>query len=174
MTRTLAAAVAAMLIATPLAAQQGRPLSPRDTTEATIGSAKVLIDYGRPSKRGREIFGALVPYDQVWRTGANAATTLTTDRPLTIGGTAVPAGTYTIYSIPGRERWQLVVNRQTGQWGTAYDQSQDLARIPMQVRRSAQPVEQFEIAVAGSGASRTLELRWDATVASVAVAEGKR
>ena len=76
--------------------------------------------------------GGLVPYGQVWRTGANAATTLVTPRDLRIGDTPVPAGTYTLYTLPGESEWQLIINRQTGQWGTEYDQAQDLARIPMQ------------------------------------------
>ena len=152
----------------------GPQASPRDTARGTVGGAQVLIDYGRPSKRGREIFGGLVPYGRVWRTGANSATTLVTDRDLTIGGTAVPAGTYTIYTLPERERWQLVVNRQTGQWGTEYNQEQDLARIPMQVRQAAQPVEQFEVAfVPGESGGQVLELRWDTTVASVPVTAGR-
>src|SRR5580704_1818688 len=105
-------------------------LSPRDTARATIGKAHVLVDYGRPSKRGRVIFGSLVPYGQVWRTGANAATTFVIDKDLTIGAQTVPAGTYTLYTLPSASNWLLIINKQTGQWGTEYDQSQDLVRIP--------------------------------------------
>ncbi len=142
--------------------------SPRDTTEMRFGNDRIFIDYGRPSMRGRAIMGGLVPYGQVWRTGANAATTLVTPRDLRIGDTRVPAGTYTIYTLPGESEWQLIINRQTGQWGTEYDPSQDLARIPMRVERLPQPVEQFTIDLEpGSGNAFTLGLRWESTRASV-------
>jgi len=153
---------------TPPAARAPMPLlSPRDTTRTTIGDAHVLIDYGRPSKRNRVIFGGLVPYDKVWRTGANAATTLVTDKDLVIGGTTVPAGTYTLYTLPGKTAWQLIINKQTGQWGTVYNQAQDFARIPMQVASLATPIEKFEMVFPGDG---RLHLRWDTTDASVPVA----
>jgi hypothetical protein len=142
--------------------------SPRDTAEMTYAEQRVYVDYGRPSMRGRTIFGGLVPYGQVWRTGANEATTFVTPRDARIGGTLVPAGTYTLYTLPGQGEWQLIVNRQTGQWGTEYDQGQDLARIPMRVERTAAPVEQFTIQlVAGSPASLVME--WENTRASVPV-----
>src|SRR5580704_8423860 len=100
-------------------------LSPRDTARATIGAAHVLVDYGRPSKRGRVIFGGLVPYGEVWRTGANAATILVTDKDLTIGHQTVPAGTYTLYTIPSASKWQLIINKEVGQWGLTYHQEFD-------------------------------------------------
>jgi hypothetical protein len=153
----------------PAAQGQAQPvLSPRDTSETTVGTDRVYVDYGRPSMRGRPIMGALVPYGQVWRTGANAATTLVTPRDLRIGGTTVPAGTYTLYTLPGESAWQLIVNKQTGQWGTEYDQAQDLARIPMQVARTPAPVEQFTIALEpGSDNVVNLALMWENTRASV-------
>jgi hypothetical protein len=158
-----AAAPAPEAAPAPAAAQP--PASPRDTARGTIGGTNVLVDYGRPSKRGRVIFAAdgLVPYGQVWRTGANAATTLVTSAPLRVGETQVPAGTYTLYTVPGPDSWQLVINKQTGQWGTEYDQSQDLARVPMRVSALSAPVEQFAIAVE-QGA---LVMRWDTVQASV-------
>ncbi|HYR08943.1 MAG TPA: DUF2911 domain-containing protein, partial [Longimicrobium sp.] len=111
------AAPAAQTPAQPQGQAQALP-SPRDTTEARVADARIYVDYGRPSMRGRPIMGALVPYGQVWRTGANEATTLVTDRALRVGGTDVPAGTYTLYTLPGESAWQLIINRQTGQWGT--------------------------------------------------------
>lgn len=152
------------------APQQGQQAvaSPRDTAEMRYGNDRIYVDYGRPYMRGRTIMGGLVPYGRVWRTGANAATTLVTPRDLRIGGTAVPAGTYTLYTLPGENEWQLIINRQTGQWGTEYDQAQDLARIPMQVERLAQPVEQFTIEFEpGSGNVFNLNLRWENTRAWV-------
>jgi hypothetical protein len=143
--------------------------SPRDTTRGTIGAAHLLIDYGRPSKRGRAIFGGLVPFDSVWRTGANAATTFVTDRDLLIGTTPVPAGTYTIYSLPGKTSWLLIINKQNGQWGTEYHANQDLARIPMTVSTLGAPVEKMAIAVVPAGAKGTLDIEWDTTKASVPI-----
>ncbi len=151
----------------PAAAKQ--LLSPRDTSRADIGSAKVWIDYGRPSKRDRPIFGGLVPYDRVWRTGANSATTLVTDKPLLIGKAEIPAGRYTVYTVPGKTEWQLIINKQTGQWGTEYDQSKDLVRIPMAVKTLTAPVEKFEITIDKD----MLHLRWDTTEAVVSIAEKK-
>ncbi len=121
--------------------------------------------------RGRVIFGGLVPYGQVWRTGANAATSLTVMAPVTINGVAIPAGQYTLFSIPERAatgdgvgRWELVVNRQTGQWGTEYHPEQDLARIPLTVSTLAEPVERFTIALEPQGPDRAqLVMEWDRT-----------
>jgi hypothetical protein len=146
----------------------GQPvLSPRDTTRATIGSAHLLVDYGRPSKRGRAIFGGLVPWDQVWRTGANAATTFVTDKSLAFGGTVVPAGTYTLYSVPKNNgNWLLVINKQTKQWGTEYHEDQDLARIPMNTAAAPSSVEKFKINVVPDGSGGEIQLVWDTTEAS--------
>lgn len=143
------------------------PLSPRDTLEAEIDGARITVDYSRPSKRGREVFGGLVPWDEVWRTGANAATQLTTDRALVFDDTRVPAGTYTLFTIPHPEGWTLIINRQTGQAGTDYDPAEDLARLEMQVRSLAEPVERFTIAVQDTGEGGRLTMSWDQTEASL-------
>lgn len=137
-------------------------LSPRDSVRATIGGANIVIDYGRPLKRGRRVLGEVVPLDQVWRTGANAATGLRTDRDLVIGGTRVPAGSYTLFTLPSADGWKLIVNRQTGQWGTEYHADRDLARIDLQRRAATPAVEQFTIRIdpAGAGAG-TLRMLWD-------------
>ncbi len=122
------------IFTTIMAAQGNKPASPPG--EATLkfdDGHTVTIQYSRPSMRGRKIFGGLVPYDEVWRTGANAATSLKTDVDLNIGGANVPAGSYTLYSLPGMTSWKLIINKQTGQWGTEYSQSQDLARVDMKV-----------------------------------------
>lgn len=142
-------------------------LSPRDSLTAKVGDATVSINYGRPSKRDREIFGGLVPFDKVWRTGANEATSLTVDKDIEIGGEKVPAGSYTIYTIPGKSSWTLILNKQTGQWGTQYDEKQDLVRIPLKVETIATPVEKFEIKIEAD----TLYLIWDKTQASVALTQ---
>jgi Protein of unknown function (DUF2911) len=158
--------VATVLLAAaaPAVAQQKPPLSPPGQAAVTIGAATITIDYSRPSMRGRKIVGELVPYDKVWRTGANSATTLKTSAALEIGGTLVPAGTYTLYSLPGEKAWKLIINKQTGQWGTQYDQAQDLARVDLKVGASAAPVEQFTIALTGSGAAAgLLTMEWENT-----------
>jgi hypothetical protein len=122
--------------------------------------------------RGRKIFGELVPYGKVWRTGANAATSLTTDTALDIGGTSVPAGNYTLYSVPRETSWQLIVNKQTGQWGTTYEEGQDLARIPMKVSQLPSGLEEFTISLEKTGAkTATLKLDWELTSASVNITE---
>lgn len=144
------------------------PLSPRDSAVADVGGAHVAVDYGRPFKRGRAVMGQVVPFGEVWRTGANAATGLRTDRDLEIGGVTVPAGAYTLYTLPGRDGWKLIVNRQTGQWGTEYDAGQDLARIDMRVRPVSPAVEQFTIRLEPTGATGgVLRLSWDDTEAYV-------
>jgi len=130
------------------AAQQDkskRP-SPPGTAEVTLKGKKIAIDYSRPYLKGRHVGQELAPYGKVWRTGANEATTLTTEVDLNIGGTKVPAGKYTLWTVPSEGTWKLIVNKQTGQWGTNYDQSQDLARIDMQKSALPQPLEQFTIA----------------------------
>ena len=139
-------------------------LSGRDTVEATLGGAEIMVDYGRPSKRGRDIFGRVVPYGEVWRTGANAATQFRVSRALRVGEHTIPAGMYTLFSLPTADGATLIVNRQTGQWGTAYDASQDLVHLPLQAERLDEPVEMFTIAVdPGEGRSGTLVLTWDRT-----------
>jgi hypothetical protein len=125
---------ALLLTGIAVAEEAKKPLSPPAKAEATINGKKVTIDYSAPSKRGRVIMGELVPYGSVWRTGANAATTLWTEGDLMIGTVHVPAGTYTLYTIPGEKEWTLIVNKQTGQWGTKYDEAQDLGRTKMAVK----------------------------------------
>ena len=142
---------------------QGRK-SPHETVKATVDGAAITIEYGRPSMRGRKIFGELVPYGKVWRTGADEATTLTTDKDLTIGELAVPAGKYTLYTLPGEKDWKLIVNKQIGQWGTAYDEKQDLGRITLKKSASSSPVEQFTISIdRGASGGGTLKLAWENT-----------
>lgn len=145
-------------------------LSPRDSTTLQLGDARVSIAYGRPLARGRQIFGGVVPWGEVWRTGANQPTLLRTDHDLRIGDTPVPAGEYALFTIPSPEGWQLIVNRQTGQWGTEHDAAQDLARIPMQPTTLDEPVERFTISLEARGEREAeLSLSWDDTRASVPI-----
>src|SRR5665213_298636 len=105
--------------------------SPTARTSVQLNGKSVTIDYNAPHMRGRKIMGGLVPYGEEWRTGANPATTLKTSANLKIGTLDVPAGTYTIYTLPTADQWLLIVNKQNGQWGTIYNQNQDLGRTPM-------------------------------------------
>jgi hypothetical protein len=143
-------------------------LSPRDTSHAMFGDAMVMVDYGRPHMRGRRVYGGIVPYGEVWRTGANAATQLILDHPITIGGTAVPAGTYTLWTLPTANGAQLIINKQHGQWGTEYHADQDLVRLPLNRTALSTPVEQFTIIVQPSGGSAgSLRLQWENTEYSI-------
>ena len=136
-----------------------KPLSPAQQVKYTTKGKTITVNYNAPSMRGRAIMGALVPYGKVWRTGANAATVLTTDTDLMIGSLHVPAGKYSLYTIPGEKEWTLIVNKQTGQWGTNYDEKQDLGRVKMTVApRLKTPVEQFGITIGD-----TLALTWENT-----------
>jgi len=143
------------------------PGSPHDTVKATVGGASISIEYGRPYMRGRKIVGSLVPYDHVWRTGADAATTLSTSKDLVIGGAAVPTGKVTLYTLPAEAGWKLIINKQTGQWGTEYDESKDLARVDMNVAKTPAPVEQMEIKLEPKGGDVVLHVIWENTDASV-------
>ena len=141
-------------------------LSGRGEATGEIDGARIAVDYGVPKKRGREIFGELVPFGEVWRTGANRATHLTTDTDLVVGGAEVPAGTYTLFTVPGSDEWTLIISRATDINGTSYDPDQDLARVPMEVRPLDGTVEDFTIAVDPDG---YLRMRWDRTEAYVPV-----
>jgi hypothetical protein len=136
-------------------------LSVRDTARASVGSAAFTIDYGRPLVRGRELVGNILPYDRVWRTGANAATQFTTSAAITIAGIRVAPGTYTLWSVPRAKGADLIVNKQFGQWGTEYDGSRDLGMARMTTETNATPVEKFTISiVATDGRHGTLAIEW--------------
>jgi Protein of unknown function (DUF2911) len=168
--------LSALLLVSFAAAQDkaSRPSPPGTASVAFADGKKVTITYSRPSMKGRKIMGELVPYGKVWRTGANEATSLVTDTDLVIGGTTVPAGKYTLYTLPGDVAWKLIINKQTGQWGTVYDEKQDLARIDLVAGKTSAPVEQFTISLDKSGAdSAKLKLEWENTSASVDVKEKK-
>ncbi len=152
------------------AGQQMGSLSPRDSVTATVGGATVSVAYGRPAMRGRRIMGQVVPFGQVWRTGANEATHFRTDRDVRVGGTRVPAGSYTLWTVPGPETWTLILNRQTGQWGTVYDPAQDLARIPApSALESGPPVELLTLRILPDGAGGLLVIAWEATTVAVPI-----
>jgi hypothetical protein len=138
-------------------------LSPADTLRANVAGASLMVRYSRPSTRGRVIFGNVVPWNQVWRTGANQATVLETSLDLRMGGTTLPAGKYSLWTIPSPTGWKLILNKNTGQWGTAYDAQYDLARLDMRTEALQQPVEQFTIAIEPEANGGVLKLEWEKT-----------
>jgi len=144
------------------------PLSPPARASVTIAGKKVTIAYSSPRMRERKIMGGLVPYGQWWRTGADNATTLQTDADLDIGGLKVPKGIYTVYTLPGATEWQLIVNKQTGQWGTEYNQRQDLGRVKMKLAQTPALVDSFKIDLSSSGGNKgLLKMAWERTEVSV-------
>ncbi|MBC8097660.1 MAG: DUF2911 domain-containing protein [Akkermansiaceae bacterium] len=170
----IAIASAVLLTAFGAAAQQNRP-SPPGVTGQVIDGARVTVYYARPntkkagSDEARKIWGGLVPYGKVWRTGANEATLLTVQKPVVIAGTTVPAGAYTLFTLPLEDgSAKLIINKQVGQWGTQYDEKQDLARIDLKKDTLEKPVEQFTMAIErnpdGGG---LLKMMWENTQFSV-------
>jgi hypothetical protein len=144
--------------------------STRDTINATIGRAHVWIDYGRPALRGRDVWSSGVLGDTLWRTGANAATQLRSDVDLVIGNASVPAGTYSLWTAATPSGFQLVVNRQFGQWGTMYDRKRDLVRVPLRETSVTPSVERFTIGLAPqAGTDGLLTIAWGTKQLSVPI-----
>jgi Protein of unknown function (DUF2911) len=138
-----------------------KSLSVRDTTRAQIGNSTFTVDYGRPLLRGRTLLGDVIPYDRVWRTGANAATQFTTSTPIKLAGMQVPAGAYTIFTAPHTNGVDLIVNKQTGQWGTEYNRSLNLGITAIISEVATAPVEEFTISIIPSDKRHgTLVLEW--------------
>ncbi len=165
-----------LLFATTLFAQKKPPLSPPAKATVTIGGKTVTITYSSPRVRGREghIFsqGGLISHDPhypVWRAGANAATTLTTDADLTIGDLKVPAGTYTLFvDVSNPDKWVLIVSKATGEWGLSYDSSKDLGRTSMTMSKPASMVEDLKYTLTSDGGNKgTLAVAWENMGASV-------
>jgi hypothetical protein len=158
-----------------LAAQQDKSKRPSPPAQAKwdLGGGKaVTIDYSSPRAKGRKIYGELVPFGQVWRTGANEATALVTPVDLTIGGTTVAAGSYTIFTVPNKDKWTLIISKKTGEWGTDYPgQANDLVRIDMKVSAIPSPVDNFIISFEKAGDGANLNIDWETTRASVAVSK---
>jgi hypothetical protein len=134
----------------------------------TVAGRKITVDYYAPSMHGRAIMGALVPYGEVWCTGANIATGLTTEGDLQIGELRLPHGAYSIWTLPGEKEWTLIVNKETGQFHLNYNSSLDFGRTKMNVRALSAPVETFRIDLRAEGGNKgTLALVWETTVASI-------
>ncbi len=138
--------------------------SPAAKAAVMLGGKDVTIDYNSPRMRGRVIMGGVVPYGKVWRTGANPATSFKTATSLMIGTLAVPAGSYTLYTLPDKSGWLLIVNKQTGQWGTEYDEKQDLGRTPLTAKTAGTPLDNMTIDFEHTkGAETELHIKWEKT-----------
>jgi len=143
--------------------------SPPESATCDLGAGKsVKTNYSSPRMKGRKIYGELVPFGQVWRTGANEATTFVASSDVTVGAKSVPAGNYTIFTVPTAGKWTLIINKKTGEWGIPYKyESDELARIDMKVSKLPSPVENFTISYEKSGGGCTMNIDWETTRASV-------
>ena len=150
---------------------QTKKASPEVATTYNVGDAKLTVDYSRPSKKDRVIFGELVPYGKVWRTGANEATTLEVDKDISFGGLPLAAGKYTVWTIPQANSWTVILNSKMYSWGVTYggeaqrDATADVVTVEVPVQNLPEVVEQFTIDVSGEPAA--LNLKWDRTLVSV-------
>lgn len=146
----------------------GKAGSPHVKSEWTIDGANLSIEYGRPSLKGRTPGKDVDPYEgREWRTGADEATTLITSRALKFGDVSVPAGTYTLYTIPVKGTWHLVISKKTGQWGIPYPKGEDLGRIAMTMSKPAKAADQLTISVEDTARGGTLHVDWGTTRASI-------
>ncbi len=169
--------VTALLTALPLMAQEKHfnstgGNSPHETTSQTVDGNRVTIVYGRPYMKGRQIWGGLVPNGKIWRTGSDEATLLITQKPIVMNGTTIPAGAYTLFTLPNEDgSAKLVINKQIGQWGVgrgSYDEKQDLARVDLKKETLDAPVEEFTMAVQkNSDGGGLIKMSWDKTGYSV-------
>ena len=165
-----AGAWALVFLAGSLAEAQGPVPSPRDSTVLLLERGRISIEYGRPTRQGRKIIGEFVPYNKIWRTGANRSTTLETTVDLLVGDVEIPRGRYSLYTLPSPTQWKLIINKQSGQWGTTYNSDLDFARTNLQVRQLPSIVEQLTIRLARAGrASGTLTIEWETTSLSVPI-----
>ena len=172
--RTLIGGVAVLALAVSaliLRAQEDkskRPSPPAKAECKLAGGKHVAVDYSSPRAKGRKVFGGLVPYGEVWRTGANEATSFVTDTDINVGDTAVPAGSYSLFTIPNENKWTLIISKKTGEWGTNYPGTEnDLARIDMKSSKTSAPVENFTIAFDQSSNGCTMRIDWETTRATV-------
>lgn len=168
MQKQVAIVIGLILTLSVFAACQGKPSPPASASCDLGGGKSIKTNYSSPRMKGRKIYGELVPFGEVWRTGANEATTFVTSSDIVVAGKAVPAGSYTIFTVPAADKWTLIVNKKTGEWGIPYKyESDELARVDMKVSKLPSPVEDFKISYEKSGSSCTLQIDWESTRASV-------
>jgi hypothetical protein len=161
-----------LLMAALAAAQDPAPkkksgyTSPKASAEVAIGGKKISVEYYSPSMHGRKVMGGLVPFGEVWCTGANYATKITTEAPLQMGGLQLPKGEYSIWTIPNEKEWTLIINKETGQFHLYYKQQLDFGRTPMKVKTLDAPVEAFRVDLRSTGGNAgVLALVWEKTEA---------
>jgi hypothetical protein len=161
------AGVAALVVAPRLHGQRPNALSPHESATVTVDRARITITYGRPSMRGRKIYGSLVPYDHWWMPGADEATKFETSEALQFGDFKLPAGAYTLYTMPGEKKWTLMINKRTGQFHTQYPEQDDLAKLSMTIEHLSAPVERLTIEAVPRQTGGTLQIDWETTRAFV-------
>lgn len=145
---------------------QDKPASPQATAAGKIGAANVKIVYCQPSARGRKIMGGLVPYGEVWRTGANDATTIEIDKPVKIEGKELAAGKYSLFTVPGEKEWTVIFNKEAKQWGAyKYKESEDVLRVKVVPTKTSAPVETFNINVGKDD----VQMKWENTAVAFKV-----
>jgi len=172
---TISSVIVFVLIAAAIFVRAQEDKSKRPSPPATAkcdlaGGKSITIDYSSPRLKGRHVGGEVAPYGEVWRTGANEATTFVTTSDVMVGGKHVPAGSYTLFTVPGKDKWTLIISKKTGEWGTDYPgEKEDLARIDMKAGTSSAPVENFTISFDKAGKGCNLKLAWDTTTAWVEV-----
>jgi Protein of unknown function (DUF2911) len=164
----LSSVLAIMFTTTAFAQMGGSRPSPAASATCDLGGTTIKTDYSSPRVKGSKIYGELVPFGQVWRTGANEATTFVASADVVVGGKAVPAGSYTLFTVPNAEKWTLIINKKTGEWGIPYKyESDELARVDMKVSKLPSSVENFTISYDKSAGACTLRVDWATTRASV-------
>jgi hypothetical protein len=176
-TSVILTCVISIVMASTIASAQDKSKRPSPAAHAqcTFSDGKtVTVDYSSPRMKGRKVFGGLVPYGEVWRTGANEATTFVASTDVTVGGKDVPAGSYTIFTVPNQDKWTLIVSKHTGEWGIPYKyESEELARADMAVSSTPSAMENFTIGFDQKGDTCTLHMDWENTRASIDVVEKK-
>jgi len=160
-----------LLTAVSFAQMGGNRPSPAASASCDLGGGKTIkTDYSSPRMKGRKIYGELVPFGKVWRTGANEATTFVTSGEVMVGGATVPAGSYTLFTVPNADNWTLIINKKTGEWGIPYKyESDELARVDMKVSSLPSPLEDFTISYDKTGGGCRLRIDWASTRASVEI-----
>ena len=175
--RTLSTVLCTGLLATCCLAQMEQPpageraLSPPEKATTSLAGKTITVTYGAPSLRGRHLGGSeIVPYGQVWRVGANEATTITLPLNVTIGTLKVPAGKYTLFALPTANDWTLIVSKKTGEWGIPYPEGNDFGRTPMQKKTMSSPQEKMSISFENTkGNSTEMHVKWETTDVSVPI-----
>lgn len=168
---TLLFTLAALSATASAQADKSKRPSPPASADCTLAAGTTIhVDYSSPRMRGRKIYGGLVPWGQIWRAGANEATTFVTSADVTVGGKDIPAGPYTLFAIPNQDKWTLIVSKKTGEWGIPYPGEQfELTRADMRVSKLDSPIEDFTIAFDKSDNGCTLRMDWETTRASIAI-----